>query len=320
MKNEKIEKNIKLNNINIKDKMSVQSKNTKESFKETHKEPVTCGICYNDLNTENCVVTICKHKFCNTCFFKWLDKKETCALCRATLLNDDVVKERAENLQVIQEDLVINYQYLKRIRKEVQKKEEEVKLHDAKAVSLQGRQIRLRMMLEQLRQECEDVFPENLKRAKKTLKTLNKSFKLLNKYNKRCDEIWENQIDPQPTETKVDFQQKEEESPDNFPDVLNMMDDLDEMIEADRIIYHAQRRVYRQRHIEMAAREIIFEEEAAEEAAEEERVAMEFPEETTEELSLENSPSRNRSQSPFVFDINAPVTFNFGNTSLHNIQ
>jgi hypothetical protein len=267
-----------------------------------------CGICYDELNVKNCVTTPCNHSFCNTCFFTWLDKKETCALCRTTLLNDDVVRERAENLQVIQEDLVENYRYLKRIRKEIKKKEKEVKYHNAQAVSLQGRQIRLRMMLERLRQECEDVIPENLKKAQKTLKTMNKSLGLLNKYKRQCDEIYtsiphlkRDSSSTEFSETKVESS-PEEKSPDFsdvFPDVFNMQHDLDEMLEADQIVYRAQRRIFRQQQIEIAAREMV-EEETSEETT------LEHSEEP------ENSP-RHESQSPFDVAMNAPVTFNFGN-------
>ena len=273
--------------------MSAQSKSTqemKESFKETpesseknekneknekiKEEPVTCGICYNELSTKNCVVTPCNHRFCNSCFFTWLDKKETCALCRRTLLNDDVVRERAENLQEVQADLVLNYRYLKRIRKEIKFKEEENKFQNAKAISLQGRQIRLRMMLERLRQECQEVIPENLKNVNKAAKTLNKSLKLLTNYKESCNEISRpKQIpitrssnkrsrSPNHEEEFIRFnesnvgegkiesnleEEKSSEAENDFPDILNMLGDIQEMIEADRIIYRAQRRAYRQR-------------------------------------------------------------------------
>lgn len=286
----------------------------------------TCGICYNELNIKNCVTTPCNHSFCNTCFFTWLDKKETCALCRTTLLNDDVVRERAENLQVIQEDLVENYRYLKRIRKEIKKKEKEVKYHNAQTLSLQGRQIRLRMMLERLRQECEDVIPENLKKAQKTLKTMNKSLGLLNKYKRQCDEIYTSiphlkraSSSTEFSETKVEssLEEKSPDFSDVFPDVFNMQHDLDEMIEADQIVYRAQRRIFRQQQIEIAAREMV-EEEAEVMGFEIGEAVMGMVEETAEETAEEhseepeNSP-RHESQSPFDVAMNAPVTFNFGN-------
>ena len=272
--------------------MSAQSKSVQEmqeSFKETpesseknekiKEEPVTCGICYNELSTKNCVVTPCNHSFCNSCFFTWLDKKETCALCRRTLLNDDVVRERAENLQAIQEDLVLNYKYLKRIRKEIKFKEEENKFQNAKAISLQGRQIRLRMMLERLRQECQEVIPENLKNVKKAAKTLNKSLKLLSDYKKSCNEISRPKQIPitrssnkrsrspnhedesnESNESKTESNLQEEKSSEDengFPDVLNMLGDIEEMIEADRIIYRAQRRAHRQRRVAEIATEMM---------------------------------------------------------------
>lgn len=300
--------------------MSAQSKSVQEmqeSFKETpesseknekiKEEPVTCGICYNELSTKNCVVTPCNHSFCNSCFFTWLDKKETCALCRRTLLNDDVVRERAENLQVIQEDLVLNYKYLKRIRKEIKFKEEENKFQNAKAISLQGRQIRLRMMLERLRQECQEVIPENLKNVKKAAKTLNKSLKLLSDYKKSCNEISRPKQIPitrssnkrsrspnheeesnESNESKTESNLQEEKSSEDenqFPDVLNMLGDIQEMIEADRIIYHTQRRAHRQRRIAEMTTEMMRGVGTADEAVDE--AADEATDETADEAAYE---------------------------------
>jgi hypothetical protein len=296
--------------------MSAQSRITQEmqeSFKETpesseknekkeknKKEPVTCGICYNELSTKNCVVTPCNHSFCNSCFFTWLDKKETCALCRRTLLNDDVVRERAENLQEVQADLVVNYRYLKRIRKEIKFKEEENKFQNAKAISLQGRQIRLRMMLERLRKECHEVIPENLK-------SLNKSLKLLTNYKESCNEISRPKQIPitrssnkrslspnheeeynESNESKTESNLQEEKSSEDenqFPDVLNMLGDIQEMIEADRIIYHTQRRAHRQRRIAEMTTEMMRGVGTADEAVDE--AADEATDETADEAAYE---------------------------------
>ena len=32
-----------------------------------------CGVCYKDLTMETNVTTNCKHHFCNTCFFRWIE-------------------------------------------------------------------------------------------------------------------------------------------------------------------------------------------------------------------------------------------------------
>jgi len=59
----------------IKKKESVEEK---ESVETKHQ----CGICYEDLTVENSVATPCNHKFCRTCFFKWLHESKTCPMCR----------------------------------------------------------------------------------------------------------------------------------------------------------------------------------------------------------------------------------------------
>ena len=42
----------------------------------------TCAICRDTIEAKNMVRTPCNHEFCNVCFFKWLSKNVTCALCR----------------------------------------------------------------------------------------------------------------------------------------------------------------------------------------------------------------------------------------------
>ena len=41
-----------------------------------------CGICYTNLHLDNSVSTICGHKFCNKCFFRWITTNATCPMCR----------------------------------------------------------------------------------------------------------------------------------------------------------------------------------------------------------------------------------------------
>ena len=50
----------------------------RESVEAKHQ----CSICYEDLTVENSVATPCNHKFCRTCFFKWLHESTTCPMCR----------------------------------------------------------------------------------------------------------------------------------------------------------------------------------------------------------------------------------------------
>ena len=51
---------------------------------ETQTDPgeKQCAICYSELDLKNTVITPCNHAYCSGCFFTWLSRKETCALCR----------------------------------------------------------------------------------------------------------------------------------------------------------------------------------------------------------------------------------------------
>ena len=71
--------------------------------RETQTNPTEkeCAVCYTDLDYKNTVITPCNHAYCNVCFFKWLSRKETCALCRAPLLSNALVEERLEELSFL---------------------------------------------------------------------------------------------------------------------------------------------------------------------------------------------------------------------------
>jgi hypothetical protein len=49
---------------------------------ETVSKERECGICREEKSDLELIETPCKHMFCRNCFFHWLSKKETCALCR----------------------------------------------------------------------------------------------------------------------------------------------------------------------------------------------------------------------------------------------
>jgi len=72
-------------NENMDDNENKKNKNDKKNENENEKEEEkTCAICYDVLNTSNCVATECKHHFCNKCFFKWLRESDTCPMCRTS--------------------------------------------------------------------------------------------------------------------------------------------------------------------------------------------------------------------------------------------
>ena len=53
-----------------------------ENDNESSDLPICC-VCYNELkNDENHIKTLCNHDYCRKCFFRWIEKKTTCAMCR----------------------------------------------------------------------------------------------------------------------------------------------------------------------------------------------------------------------------------------------
>ena len=47
---------------------------------------MSCLICTEELNIETVVNTPCNHCFCKTCFWKWTKQKNTCPICRQSLM------------------------------------------------------------------------------------------------------------------------------------------------------------------------------------------------------------------------------------------
>ncbi len=56
-----------------------------------------CAICQNSIDYKKSVLTSCNHYFCSTCFFKWMEKKADCPVCRKVFreqTNYDIEVER----------------------------------------------------------------------------------------------------------------------------------------------------------------------------------------------------------------------------------
>ena len=61
------------------------------------KEMDICAICHNDIDYKKSVLTSCNHYFCSVCFFKWMEKKADCPVCRKVFrvqTNYDIEIER----------------------------------------------------------------------------------------------------------------------------------------------------------------------------------------------------------------------------------
>jgi len=101
---------------------------TKET--QTSIDEKECGICYIELNSKNTVITTRNHAYCTVCFFKWLGRKDTCALCRRVLLSNTVVEERLIELQDVQGELMENYRSLVVLKKSIKCKRSKKKAFD----------------------------------------------------------------------------------------------------------------------------------------------------------------------------------------------
>ena len=260
-----------------------QGKEPKEPNKEPNKEPVeepACGICYIALNNKNTVITTCNHAYCTTCFFKWLNRKETCALCRKVLLSDIVVEERLTALQDVQSELMDNYRCLRVLERNIKKKKCKKKNLTDDINSLLNRQIRMRYLLQETRTVCRDTL-SNSKLLKKSLELQRLGLDLMQNYKKEWEDL------RAPDQVLAEEESEEEEE----IDVVNMTLALDNMIRLES--RRARTALRRMRETERAAAETIDagssdeNDNNEEEDAEEERIAMGFSDATEDATEYE---------------------------------
>jgi hypothetical protein len=150
------------------------------NFTASDIEPFKCNICQED-TSNNKVITPCEHIFCGECFFKWMQEKPNCPLCRKEFVNENImtnINANREELSVISSE--INY-----LKVRASKLKRQAGRMYIKSEMHWERQIRLRKMLESTREEI--IFERKI--LKKLRKKTKKS-KLLNKlYNKEEVEI-----------------------------------------------------------------------------------------------------------------------------------
>ena len=216
--------------------------------KEQVEEPV-CGICYIALDNKNTVITTCDHAYCTTCFFKWLNRKETCALCRKVLLSDTVVEERLTALQDIQSELLDNYRCLRVLKRNIKKKKCKKNNLTDDINSLINRQIRMRYLLQQTRSVCRETLTRS-RFLKQAMEMQKKSLDLMKNYRSE----WEDLHTPllAPTEEESEEEAEEEEI-----DVVNMTAALDNMIRLESRRARAALQRMRERAALLANAEII---------------------------------------------------------------
>jgi len=190
----------------------------------------TCSICYTDLDIKNTVVTPCDHLYCSKCFFKWLGRKETCALCRRTLLTNKVVEERFEEILNVQRDLVENYRYRRVLNEDIKKRKRKARhLTDNVFVLLQ-RQIRMRELLDKTKEACRQSIIKStaLKEATEDQK---QTLELLKNYRKEWNELHT------PLKTEKAMTIKEDTtppSPETDINIVTMGEELNRLLEIER--------------------------------------------------------------------------------------
>jgi len=196
-----------------------------EKETQTSKGETQCSVCYTELDLKNTVITPCNHAFCNDCFFKWLGRKETCALCRTTLLPNTLVEERLTELEDIQDELASNYRCLRRLKSKVRAKKRKLNQITNETNSLLNRQIRIRCLLEQTRSVCRETLSHN-RHLKTAMKLQKESLELMKNYRKE----WEELHTPIPISSSIGEDAPAEED----VDLIAMTADLDNMLMADR--------------------------------------------------------------------------------------
>jgi len=188
-------------------------------------EEKTCGICYAGLNDENTVITPCNHAYCTDCFFKWLGRKETCALCRKVLLSDTVVEERLNDLHDVQEELMNSFKYLKVLKKNIKKKRCKRNNLTDDINSLINRQIRMRCLLEQTRSACRTTLAHS-RTLKQALELQKEALESMKNYRNE----WEELHAPLPILLPTEEKDEEEEEEDEEINIVNMTVALDNMV------------------------------------------------------------------------------------------
>ena len=198
---------------------------------ETQTEPAEkqCSVCYTDLDLKNTVITPCNHAYCSDCFFKWLSRKETCALCRKPLLSNALVEERTEELQNIQYELMESYRAHRVIKRDLKRKRRQMRNLNDDVQSLMGRQIRLRTLLDKTKMACEETVKRN-DAINQAIKDQQETLKMLSEYRKEWEYLHTPLVEEKRSENTVI---QEEKISDNI-DVAEMEMTVEELVAVER--------------------------------------------------------------------------------------
>tara|TARA_Y100000817_G_C16825204_1_gene530863 strand:- start:112 stop:1458 length:1347 start_codon:yes stop_codon:yes gene_type:complete len=199
----------------------------------TQTEPAEkqCAVCYTDLDLKNTVITPCNHAYCNGCFFKWLSRKETCALCRKPLLSNALVEERLEELQDVQGELMESYHAHRVIKRDLKRKRKKIKHLTDDVNSLMGRQARMRLLLDKTKLACEETVKRN-NVVQEALKHQRKALKMLKNYKKEWEELHTPLVEEKYETSAIEEKVAAEEDDDD--DVQNISITVEELAAIER--------------------------------------------------------------------------------------
>jgi hypothetical protein len=107
-------------------------------------DTLSCNICQEDISDNN-IKTPCNHAFCGDCFFKWMQEKPNCPMCRKEFVNEDIMKNISDNreeLSILTSELEYTRYQAVRIKRRLCKRKRT-------CTELLKRQISLKQMLEE---------------------------------------------------------------------------------------------------------------------------------------------------------------------------
>ncbi len=64
----------------------------------TQSHIIECPICMDTLGNVDCCTTKCGHKYCSTCFVSVVLKKNSCPMCRSSIIDDTVYKASKQSV------------------------------------------------------------------------------------------------------------------------------------------------------------------------------------------------------------------------------
>ena len=112
----------------------------------------SCCVCYNDLHSLNMSVTPCGHYYCSTCFLRWMNQNNTCAMCRKVLYkpNIDINQLDRSTRRSVRYHSRLQRRILDLEMNNMKLKDEQLKIVQS-ANQYMARQIRMREVLAQTR-------------------------------------------------------------------------------------------------------------------------------------------------------------------------